>query len=111
MRIGMENGVVQPRVVMEKVMPPLAAMITDDPKKSMFYAPVTRFPEAIPAADRERLTKAYEASVRDQLVPAYRRMHDVVRDEYLPKTRDSVSLGALPNGAAWYAYLVKLQTT
>ncbi len=111
MRIGMQKGVVQPRVVIEKVLPQLAAMITNDPKKSMFYAPVTRFPESIPAADRERLTKAYEASVREQLVPAYQRMHDFVRDEYLPKTRSSVSLGALPNGEAWYAYLVKLQTT
>ena len=111
MRLGIEKGVVQPRVVMEKVLPQLAAMVVDDPTRSPFYKPVQHFPDSVPAAERERLTKAYAASVRDQIVPAYKRMHDFVRDEYLPKTRATVSLGALPNGDAWYAYLVKLQTT
>jgi len=111
MRIGVEKGYVQPRVLMEKVLPQLKAMTVKDPKKSPFYRPALNFPEAIPAADRERLTAAILASVTDIFVPSYRKLHDYVRDEYLPKTRDTVSLGALPNGEAWYAYLVKLQTT
>lgn len=111
MKAGVEKGVVQPRIVMEKVLPQLAALGNGDPKKSPFYRPALNFPEAVPAADRERLEAALLASVRDTIMPSYRRVHDFVRDEYLPKTRDTVSLGALPNGEAWYAYLVKLQTT
>ena len=100
MRAGMAKGIVQPRIVMQQVLPQLAAMVVTDPKKSVFYRPVENFPEGIPPADRDRLTAAYLASVRDTLVPAYKRMHDFVRDEYLPRTRDTVSLGALPNGEA-----------
>lgn len=111
MRAGMAKGVVQPRVVMEKVLPQLDAMIVADPKRSLFYKPVEKFPDSVPQADRERLSAAFVASIRDQLVPAYRRMRDFVRDEYLPKTRSTVGLSALPQGEAWYAYLVKLQTT
>lgn len=111
MRAGMAKGVVQPRVVMEKVLPQLAAMVVTDPRKSLFYQPVTKFPDSVPAADRERLTAAFVASIRGQLVPSYQRMHDFVRDEYLPKTRASVGLSAQPQGEAWYAYLVKVQTT
>lgn len=111
MRAGMAKGVLQPRIVMEKVLPQLDSMVVADPKMSLFYMPVTKFPDSVSAADRERLSAAFVTSIRDQLVPAYKRMHDFVRDEYLPKTRPTVSLGALPQGDAWYAYLVKLQTT
>jgi uncharacterized protein (DUF885 family) len=44
-------------------------------------------------------------------VPAYRRLHDFMRDEYLPKTRASVGLDALPDGKAWYEYRVREITT
>jgi uncharacterized protein (DUF885 family) len=111
MRAGMSKGVVQPRIVMEKVLPQLADMVVSDPKKSLFYQPVTKFPESVPAADRERLTAAFTTAIRGQLVPSYKKMHDFVRDEYLPKTRPTVGMSALPQGEAWYAYLVKLQTT
>lgn len=111
MRAGIAKGVVQPRVIMEKVVPQLAAMIVADPKQSPFYKPIEKFPDSIPEAERTRLAKAFANSIRDQLVPAYQRMHDFVRNEYLPKTRPTVAWSALPQGEAWYAYLVKLQTT
>ena len=111
MRAGTTKGVVQPRIVMEKVLPQLAAMLVSDPTQSVFYRPVTQFPEAFSAQDRERLTAAFTKAIGEQIVPAYRRLHVFVRDEYLPRTRATVALTSLPQGAEWYAYLVKLQTT
>ena len=57
MRKGVKEGVVQPRVVVEKVIPQLRAMLADDPTKSLFYKPVSNFPKAFTLADRERLTR------------------------------------------------------
>lgn len=111
MRAGMVAGVVQPRVVMEKVLPQLEAMIVEDPAKSVFYRPVQNFPDAVPAAERKRLEEAFVKAIRGRIVPSYRRLHAFVREEYLPKTRDTVGISALPQGREWYAYLVKLQTT
>lgn len=111
MREGMAKGVVQPRPVMEKVLPQLEAMIVARPEDSQFFAPVKMFPEAIGAADRERLTAAYTAAIRDRVVPAYVRLRDFVRDEYLPKTRSTVAWSALPDGEAWYAFYVQEHTT
>ncbi|HEX2202319.1 MAG TPA: DUF885 domain-containing protein [Longimicrobium sp.] len=111
MREGMEKGVVQPRVLMERVLPQLAAHVVDDPTKSVFYGPVTRMPESFGAADRERLTAAYTAAIRDRLVPAFRRLHDFVRGEYLPRARATVGLSALPDGRAWYEHQVRALTT
>jgi uncharacterized protein (DUF885 family) len=111
MREGMAKGIVQPRVVMEKVLPQLDAMVVDDPTRSGYYAPVNDFPDTVPAADRARLTSAYTTMIRDELVPAYRRLRDFVRDQYLPATRTSVGWTALPDGDAWYAFQVEEHTT
>ncbi len=111
MRIGVKQGVVHPRVVVEKMLPQLEAMLVDEPQESVFYAVVRDFPESVSAEDRARLTAAYERAITQKLVPAYRRLHVFVRDEYLPRSRSTVALSALPNGERWYAYRVKEQTT
>ncbi|HET7230798.1 MAG TPA: DUF885 domain-containing protein [Longimicrobium sp.] len=111
MREGMARGVVQPRVLMERVLPQLEAHVVSDPTASVFYGPVTRMPESFSAADRARLTAAYTAAIRDRLVPAFRRLHGFVRDEYLPRARTTVGLSALPDGRAWYEYQVRSVTT
>jgi uncharacterized protein (DUF885 family) len=111
MREGVKQGVVQPRVLMEKTLPQLAAHLVEDPEQSVFYEPVKTMPESFSAEDRERLTAAYADAIEKQVVPAYRAMHDFIRDEYLPASRDTVGLSELPNGQSWYAYRVKTITT
>ena len=111
MRTGMNAGVVQPRVLMEKVLPQLDALASADAERSVFWGPIKAFPESIPQADRERLTAQYRALIQERVTPAYRRLHAFVRDEYLPKGRSTTAWSDLPDGRAWYAYLVKVNTT
>ena len=110
MREGVAKGVVQPKVVVERTIPQLAAQIVDDPKQSVFWQPVLNFPAGLSVADRQRLLEAYEEKIRLTVLPAYRRLHDFLKDEYRPKARDSIGLSELPNGATWYAYLVRYHT-
>lgn len=111
LREGVRQGVVQPRVLMEKVIPQLDALIKDDPTQTLFWKPVADFPADVSEEDRTRLTSAYRALIGEQLMPAYRRLRDYVANDYLVAARDTVGLGALPNGEAWYAYRVKETTT
>jgi len=111
MREGMKRGVVQPRIVIEKALPQIAAHVVEDPARSVFYQPVAHFPDAVPASERTRLEAAYRKHIASVLVPAYRRLHAFLQDEYLPHCRSTVGLGALPGGQAWYAYLARSYTT
>lgn len=111
MREGMATGVVQPRVLMERVLPQLSAHVVDDPTQSLFYGPITNLPAEFSAADKARLTAEYTAAIRDRIVPSFRKLHDFVRDEYLPRARTTVGLSALPDGRAWYEYQVRSVTT
>src|SRR3546814_7066077 len=62
-------------------------------------------------AEKQRLTEAYRSMIGERVMPAYQRLRDFIASDYLPACRDTVSLSALPDGEAWYAFNVKQQTT
>jgi uncharacterized protein (DUF885 family) len=98
MRDGVRRGYTAPRVLMERMLPVLQGLGADA-SGNVFYVALRTAPDA-------RLAGA----VRDKLLPAYRELHDFIRDEYLPRTRASIDWGALPLGPSWYAMLVKRAT-
>jgi len=111
MRQGVKQGVVQPRALMEKVLPQLEAHIVDDPKNSLFYKPIKNMPESFSTEEKQILTNAYNLAITTKIIPAYRNLHSYIQDEYMPHTRESFGLSELPNGQAWYDYRIKSYTT
>ncbi|PNS07622.1 DUF885 domain-containing protein [Solilutibacter silvestris] len=111
MQAGVKAGVVQPRALMTKVVPQYDAIIKDKPQDSLFWGPIKQFPANFSAADKARLTKEYQAMIGGEMMPAFRKLRAYIANDYLPKTRDSVGLDKLPNGAAWYAFDVRQTTT
>ena len=111
MRRGIGIGIAQPRSVIERALPQLEAMIVSDAKASLFYRPILQLPQSFSTAERDRLTRAYVNAIEQTLVPGYRRLVKFLRDEYLAKTRATVAWSELPDGGAWYDYLVRNQTT
>ena len=112
-RRGMADGYVLPRILAERMVKQLLdpTIVTDDPQKCLFYAPITNLPANFSATDKARLTDAYRKAIADQVVPAYRRLGEFLRDEYLPKTRSTSGIGSLASGSEQYAYWVKTWTT
>ena len=111
MREGIKAGVVQPRVLMQKVVPQFDALITAKPEDSQFWGPIKALPADFSEADKQRLTEAFRGLISEQLMPAMQKERDFIANEYLPATRDTVGLEALPDGKAWYAFNVKQMTT
>jgi uncharacterized protein (DUF885 family) len=110
-RKGMETGFVLPSVLVEKMLPQMDAMVVDDATKSLFYEPIKKMPESFSAEDKERLTKAYVSLINDDLVPSYKKLGAFLHDEYLPKARSTTGINALPDGDAYYKFLIRYWTT
>jgi uncharacterized protein (DUF885 family) len=110
-REGLRSGVVETRLTIGNVIEQLDTQLAEAPEASPYYAPVLNFPDAVPQADRARLRAAYLAAVRDQLFPAYRRLRDFLRDDYLPHAREGVGLGAMRGGERLYRRLIEENTT
>jgi len=111
MRQGLERGLVQPCIIMERIPPQIARQVVDDPSASPFYAPLKRMPAVIPAVDQQRLSAAARQAIEQGVVPAYRRLQSFVEREYLPACRKSVGVWDTPGGADWYQQRVRWFTT
>lgn len=111
MREGIKHGVVQPKALIESGMPSIKALAETDVSKSPFYLAIKILPENFSAKDKHRITRDYEKSIKSRLQPAAQKLVNFLETEYLPKTRTTSGLAAVPNGADWYAYLVRFHTT
>jgi len=111
MREGMKIGMVQPKVLMAKVLPQLDDLAKDKVEDSIFWLPIKNMPASFSAADKARLTAQYRTMVSTQVTPSIKALRKFVNDEYLPACRDTVGMQGLPNGQAIYAYNAKLSTT
>lgn len=111
MRAGMGKGIVNPRVSMEKALQQMKPQLVGDVRDSIFFNPIRKIPANFSEADRQRLTAAYIDAISTKVIPAFKRAHDFIGDDYMPKTRETVGLGALPGGEEWYEFLVHRTTT
>ena len=112
-RRGMKAGVVLPKTLVVKMIPQMndATIVVTDPAKSLFYEPIKNFPKDFSDADKKRLTEAYKQAILTQIVPTYRKLGNFLATEYLPKSRATSGINAVPGGAEIYKYYVGYWTT
>jgi uncharacterized protein (DUF885 family) len=110
-REGIKTGVVQPRALMVKVLPQLDALIKGKAEDTLFWAPIKNLPASFSDADKARITADYRQMIEGELLPAYKRLRSFIKDEYMPRTRTTAGMAALPDGDAWYAFNARTSTT
>jgi uncharacterized protein (DUF885 family) len=111
MREGARRGLMQPKVIMQRVPDQIAKQVVSDPEASPFYAPFRKMPADMPAAEQEKLRAAGRTAITRSVVPAYKRLQDYFVKDYLPACTDSVGVWALPGGDAWYQERIAWFTT
>ncbi len=111
LRAGIAAKIVQPQVVMRRVPAQIRRQIVDDPTASLFYKPFTSFPPTVSKGDRQRLTAAAQAAIRDHVVPAFREFLTFFEREYLPSCLEGIGAWRLPQGDDYYAYRAQSFTT
>ena len=111
MRQGLRDRLMPPKYLLEKVSSQ-AQQIADSPMdKSPFTDPLRKFPDSIGDADRKRLRESIEATVKNEVAPAYAKFAKFVREDYAPHGRLDPGVWALPDGEARYRFAVRQQTT
>lgn len=109
MKEGMREGVVLPKALTAKMLPQFQQLRSATVDASIFYTPVNIMPAGFSAQDRQALTAGYREAVT-KIAPALERLCAFIENEYLPASRATTGLGALPNGQAWYAARIKYNT-
>jgi uncharacterized protein (DUF885 family) len=111
MRLGMANGMMPPKFLLEKVVEQSNGIASAAPDKSPFAEPFQKFPEAFSDADKTRLKVEGIAAIQNEVNPAYAKFTAFVKNDYVPRGRSEVGIWSLPNGDAIYKFMVRQSTT
>jgi uncharacterized protein (DUF885 family) len=111
MRTGVEQKILLPEIVLQRIPAQIDHQIVDDPKASPFYKPFGHFVGSIDEADRRRLAATAEQVIAAEIVPGFRRFKEFFVNEYLPASLEEVGIWQLPDGEEMYRFAVRLHTT
>ncbi len=109
---GLAAGTTPPKNLMMGVPGQVRALLNDDSLKSPLLAPFRRISSSsVPPDDQERIVREAVRAYEKNAAPAFRKLLSFLTETYIPRARESISLAAVPDGAAWYAYAVRKATT
>ena len=113
-RRGMKAGVVLPKALVEKMIPQMRdkTIVVTDPTKSLFYGPINRFPQGLFGRRQKAPDRGLQAGHSDRKwCPRTGSWAISWHNEYLPKSRPTSGLNAIPGGPEMYRYYVSYWTT
>lgn len=111
MREGIQQHVLLPKVIGDKVLRQLNGMDWQDPSKHGFYKPFKKMPPRFSDADKKRLDAEARQAIKADVLPAFQRLQDFLAKEYVPASFEQVGAWQVPNGEQTYRYLARSMTT
>lgn len=111
MAIGVDDHRVPPKYLLEKALEQVNQLAAQKPEDSPLALPLKSFPASISAADQERIKTEMLGVIAKQVLPAYARLARFLQVTYIPAGRIEPGIGALPDGAKYYRFLVRQSTT
>ena len=110
MRAGLKRGFTVPKssvVGRDKTIEPYLKSDDTNP----LYLPFAILPPTIPAAEQEKMRAEARGLIAQNIVPAYSKLLDFIRNEYLVKARTTLAAEKLPDGKAYYQAMIRKFTT
>lgn len=90
----------------------ITGLITDDARKSRFYAPYAgRRPDTVSEADWQALGSEAASTITTLIFPALRKQADWYVKSYKPKCAIKPGVSAQPGGLAYYNFRIRQETT
>ena len=111
MAIGIEDGRVPPKYLLEKVLEQVQSLGGQKAEDSPLALPLKKFPAGIPAAEQERIKTEMLDAIQKEVLPAYTRFARFLKVSYVPAGRSEPGISALPDGAKYYQFLIRRSTT
>src|SRR5271170_457896 len=111
MQLGVDEGRTPPQYLMEKVLVQTQALANQTAEESPFALPLKTFPKSVSAVEQKRISTEMLEAISTDVLPSYKRFAGFLKAEYIPKSRKELGAWALPDGDAYYAYLIRQRTT
>ncbi|MEO0367970.1 MAG: DUF885 domain-containing protein [Pseudomonadota bacterium] len=110
-RTGVEVGWLQACEPMQGYERSIETHIVEQISDSTFLKPFANRPKIVSAAAFEKLENTARNIIESQILPSLSQFLAFYLDEYQPACRQEVGIDAVPEGNAYYDYLVRYYTT
>lgn len=111
MRLGIEKGIVSPKVTAKNYEVLTAPYRSKDETENPLFAPYAQRPDGIQPAEWKSLRDEGLDILRNQVLPAYANLHSFMQETYLPAAREKVGISEIPNGQTYYEQRIRHFTT
>ncbi len=111
MRKGLEQGIVQPRIIFKGYEASYDTHIVDNPLESYFYSPFLNLPDSFSKKRKDSLLIAAEKVISNDVIPSFKKIKTFFETEYLPNSRETIGVSAQPGGADFYQNRINFYTT
>ena len=111
MSIGIEDHRVPPRFLLEKALVQVQQLASQKPEDSPLALPLKKFPSSISAAEQERIKTEMLDAIGKEVLPAYKRLARFLAVSYIPAGRTEPGISSLPDGAKYYEFCLRHNTT
>ena len=108
---AIQEGWVQPKIVVDLVSNQIAAQIAQEKKDSALLAPFRNFPSNFTPEQQTKLRDEADSFYDKEFLPAWRKLQNYITNTYAPKARKTDGIGGAPGGKEAYAILVRRLTT
>ena len=111
MRKGIEQGIVQPRIIFNGYEASYETHLVANAEESYFYSPFLNLPDHISQQRKDSLLIAAKKVINDDVIPSFKKIKVFFETEYLPNSRDEIGVSAQPGGADFYQNRIDFYTT
>jgi uncharacterized protein (DUF885 family) len=111
MSIGVQDHRVPPKFLLEKALDQVKDLAHQKPEESPLAEPLKKFPASISAGEQTRIRQEMLDAIGKEVLPAYLRLQRFVEVTYVPAGHEEPGISALPDGAKYYAFLIRRTTT
>ena len=112
MRAGLARGFTPPKITLEGRDKSITSVTEARPEDVVFFKPFKEMPNVIPAAEQEALKAQGLQAIREKVIPAHAALLKFMREEYVPKAKETLAAESYPDGKAYYqSKIVEFTTT
>ncbi|MFN3967731.1 DUF885 domain-containing protein [Flavobacterium sp.] len=111
MKKGIQEKVVLPRALAEKIIPQFQDVITPNVEENLFYSSCKKFPADFTQMQKDKFSKAYATLINTKLTPQFQKFITFMQSDYVPACRTTSGIGSLKGGNDLYNVYVKQWTT
>jgi len=113
-RLRVDQGIIPPRFVVEKVLAEMRAFVATKPEDNMLYTTLVekldKIEPKLDAGPRQQVLASVKQRIEQVVYPAYQVLIDYYAD-LLPRARDNNGVWDLPDGDKFYAWAVRMHTS